>query len=121
MNLVLTMQDGVQVPVNHEGYSAQEFVTGANTQGVNVVMVGSMVINKNMIKYIVSAEPPEQEFNIQIQLTDGTNLNDYVGNYNPAEIVKQFNDPRTTLVAIGDTVVSKNAFKLVKQLTTETA
>ncbi|OXS77969.1 hypothetical protein [Domibacillus enclensis] len=121
MKIIITLQDENQFPLEFE-YNAAELAAQANAPGVTVVMLGSMVISKNAIKHIVSAEPLTQQPNTQIQLADGKSITDYVANYNATDIAKQFNDPRTSLVTIGDTLVSKNAFKLVLQLpATETA
>lgn len=51
--------------------------------------------------------------NIQISLGDGTTITAHIENYNAAELAEQINNPKLTVIAIGDIIFNKNMVKTV--------
>jgi len=87
-----------------------------NDQNKFSVLAGDFVIAKNMIAYVIPAEPLTNP-NVQIFLQNGATISEHVENYSVEEIATKVNDQRSAVFAIGNTIVSRNLFGYAAPIT----
>lgn len=116
MQLSIILNDNSALGMEIENYSAENMAAIMNERQVNAFTLGSTVLNKNIVAYMVSAKPLAVPANVEIQLNNGQKISDYVEGYNAASYTDQLNNPAIVALVIGDSVINKNMIRMIKPL-----
>lgn len=115
MKVQIVLNDNSVIKMDTENYSPQQMASMMNERQLNVFTLGSAVVSKNIVSYILG-EGSTQPANVEIQLQNGQTIKDYVEGYNAVEYTNQINDPAKLAFVIGNNVINKNLVRMIKPI-----
>lgn len=110
-NLQIALHDGMVIDASLDDFDVQGYTQTINDSSIVMLTIGKTIISKNTVQYLHLSD--ENAPNVEVFLHDGNKLSVYADNFNEVDISNEFNNPKLSMVAVGNAIVNKNAVKLI--------
>ena len=111
MEIILSLGNQMSFNISASEFDPVAFAKGLNEPQVKNVTIGSIVANKDAI---ISIIPKDQvDPNVTLYLNNGDAVHIRVEDYNAAELTRDLNDPRLTMIVLGDSIINKYMFMML--------
>lgn len=111
MEITLSLGNQMSFDISASEFDPVAFTKGLNEPQVKNVTIGSIVANKDAI---ISIIPKDQvDPNVTLYLNNGDAVHIRVEDYNAAELTRDLNDPRLTMIVLGNSIINKYMFMML--------
>ncbi len=109
------LHDDSMIEADITNFNAKEYLDYLNNTQILVITLGDVVLNKNMIKLITPQYSADHTFSnpLKLSLHDGLTVMTEYDQFDSEEMASQLNNAQSSMVAIGDCVVSKNSVRMI--------
>jgi hypothetical protein len=107
------LKDGSSYIQDIENFDVTQVTSDFNSQQILMVVIGSMIVNKNAVKMIApltSSEPA----NYKVQFQDGKEIQTYLSDIQ--SLFTDLNNLKVAMTVVGDTMIDKRDIKLISPI-----
>lgn len=117
MNYQVHTTEGFQITIN-DGPEPADFTAQLNNRGLHALSLADMVIAKGTFRVVVGANDGTGTH--EVHTMDGGIFLTNIVEYNPTAITATINDVNNEFIQVGNVIVQRHNFKMVRAAATNT-
>jgi Leucine-rich repeat (LRR) protein len=112
-SIEMLLKDGSSFTQEIQAFDVSRVTSDFNNQQILMVVVGSMIVNKNAVKMIAPLTSTETA-NYKVQFQDGKEITTYLDDIQ--SLFADLNNLKVAMTVVGDTMIDKRDIKLISPI-----